>query len=108
MRIRQISPPGGFGIKAIYSITQDELGSIWMGTRQGLVRYNSNTTKWFFSSPKDSSSLPNEVINDIYVGRNNTIWIATNNGLCQFDRQTQGFKQINRLTKLDMSITSKW
>lgn len=65
-----------------------------MGTRQGLIRYNSNTTKWFFSSPNDSSSLPNEVINDIYVGRNNTIWIATNNGLCQFDRQTQNFKQI--------------
>lgn len=102
--IRQISPPGGFSIKAIYSITQDELGSIWMGTRQGLILYNSNNTKWFLSLPNDSSSLPNEVINDIYVGSDKTIWIATNNGLCQFDKKTQCFKQI-KYTYEDNSTT---
>jgi len=94
IRIRQISPSGGFALKAIYSITQDELGCIWMGTRQGLMQYNSNSTKWFIPSPIDTLSLPGEIINDVYVGKNNTIWVATNLGLCSFDRQKQGFNRI--------------
>jgi signal transduction histidine kinase/ligand-binding sensor domain-containing protein/DNA-binding response OmpR family regulator len=94
IRIREISPPGGFALKAIYSIEQDELGYIWMGTRQGLMQYHSNSTKWFTPSSNDSSSLPSEIINDIYIGKNNTVWIATNRGLCTFDRQKQAFNQI--------------
>ena len=69
IRIRQISPSGGFTLKAIYSITQDELGYIWMGTRQGLMQYSSNSTKWFFPSPNDTSSLPGEIKNHLEIGR---------------------------------------
>jgi signal transduction histidine kinase/ligand-binding sensor domain-containing protein/DNA-binding response OmpR family regulator len=90
---RQISPPGGFTLKGISAISQDQLGYIWMGTRQGIIRYNSQKATWFIPSPNDSLSLPNETINEIYVDKNNTVWIATNRGLCTFDRQQQGFKK---------------
>lgn len=91
---RQISPPGGFALKAISSITQDKLGYVWMGTRQGLIRYDSEKTKWFIPSLNDSTSLPSGEVNDVYTDRNNNIWIATNLGLCLFNRQKQGFKRI--------------
>ena len=91
---RQISPPGGFTLKEILCITQDDLGYIWMGTSQGLIKYDSNNTNWFVSSPKDSSSLPSEVINNIFCDSNNQLWLATDNGLSIFIREQQKFKTI--------------
>lgn len=95
IRFRQISPPGGFALKGINTISQDELGYIWMGTSQGLIRYDSKKTTWFIPSPNDTLSLPNEIISNICVDKNNTVWIATHRGLCIFDRQQQGFKTIH-------------
>lgn len=102
---RQISPPGGFVLKGIYTIAQDELGYIWMGTKQGLIRYDSENSSWFVPSKKDSLSIPDEEINDIYSGKNNSVWVATNKGLCVFDRQSQKFEQIE-YTYEDGSKTS--
>ncbi|WP_372775097.1 two-component regulator propeller domain-containing protein [Mangrovibacterium sp.] len=94
IRFRQVSPPGGFTLKEILCIAQDDLGYIWMGTSQGLIKYDSNTTKWFVSSLNDSTSLPSDLINNIFCDSNNQLWLATDDGLCIFNREQQTFKKI--------------
>ena len=94
IHFRQISPPGGFVLDRINTIVQDDLGYIWMGTRQGLIRYDSKNTKWFIPIANDSLSLPDEVVNNIFSDAENQIWISTNRGLCQFDREKQKFNRI--------------
>lgn len=94
IRFRQISPPGGFTLDAINTIIQDDLGYIWMGTKQGLIKYNSENTDWFIPTIDDSLSLPDEMINDILCDTDNQLWVATNRGLCKFDRSKQIFNRI--------------
>ncbi|QCX00979.1 response regulator [Aggregatimonas sangjinii] len=91
---RRISPPGGFTRGAIQSIAQDDQGYIWMGSRQGLIRYDSNNSKWFTPMPNDSLSLASEEVSHVFCDNENQIWVATNKGLCTFDRRTQNFERI--------------
>ncbi len=95
IRFRQISPQGGFARDAIYSIAQDKLGYIWMGTRQGLIKYDTENTTLFTPLPNDTSSLPSEIINSVFTDNENNVWVVTAKGLCLFDRQKQSFSRIN-------------
>ncbi len=105
IHFRQISPPGGFALKGINIISQDKLGYIWMGTRQGLIRYDSKRTTWFIPVLNDSLSLPSETINGVFIDNDNAVWVATERGLCVFDRQNKGFRRI-RYTYEDGSESS--
>jgi signal transduction histidine kinase/ligand-binding sensor domain-containing protein/DNA-binding response OmpR family regulator len=91
---REMSPPGGFSRYAIQSIIQDDLGYMWMGTQQGLIRYDSKNTDWFLPASNDTLSLPSEKILQIYSDKKNQIWVATNKGLCKFRREFQDFEPI--------------
>nr|WP_319509536.1 two-component regulator propeller domain-containing protein [uncultured Draconibacterium sp.] len=94
LRFQQISPPGGFTLDRIQSINQDNLGYIWLGTSQGLIRYDSHNAKWFQPIPGDSLSLSSRRVQDIFCDDLNQIWVSTNDGLCLFDRSTQQFRRI--------------
>jgi len=94
---RQISPPGGFTRYAIQSILQDDLGYIWMGTQQGLIRYDSKKTDWFIPSSTDSFSLPSDEVNQVYSDNKNQIWVSTIKGLCKFKRESQNFERVQYL-----------
>lgn len=99
---RKVSPPGGFTRYAIQSIVQDDLGYMWMGTQQGLIKYDSNQTEWFVPIANDQTSIPSEVVIKVYVDSKNDIWVSTNRGLCKFNRETQNFKRF-RYTYEDSS-----
>ncbi|WP_066630604.1 hybrid sensor histidine kinase/response regulator transcription factor [Labilibacter marinus] len=105
IKFRRISPVGGFTLKGINSITQDNIGYIWIGTNQGLIRYDSQHTNWFIPSIKESLSLPNEFINDVFADGENNLWVSTNQGLCRFNRQEQNFSKI-KYTYEDQSIAN--
>lgn len=94
IKFHKISPPGGFTLKGINTITQDQRGYMWMGTNQGLIKYDSQNTNWFVSSINDSLSVPNDFINDIYIDKENEVWVSTNKGICRFNRNNQNFTKI--------------
>ncbi len=94
IRFHKISPPGGFTLDAIQCIIQDDIGYIWMGTSQGLIKYDSQQTEWFMPIANDSLSLPHRKVNNIFCDDLNQIWVSTNDGLCIFERSTQQFRRI--------------
>src|SRR6478752_7308381 len=55
--------PQGF----INGIVQDKQGFIWMGTREGLARYDGRSIKIFRSDAHDSTSLAANVLTTIYA-----------------------------------------
>ncbi len=67
--------PQGF----INGLVQDNQGFIWMGTREGLARYDGKSIKVYRSDPKDSTTLAANVLTTIYADRENNIWIIYEN-----------------------------
>jgi len=64
---------------------KDSKGYLWIGTIDGLNRYDGIRFQSYRSNPTDSSSLSSNYIVDILEDQDRDIWIATYNGLNRYD-----------------------
>lgn len=55
----------GLADNAVNCITQDSRGFIWLGTREGLSRYDGTSFKNFFTRKNDSTALPGNTIGSL-------------------------------------------
>jgi ligand-binding sensor domain-containing protein len=85
----------GLSHNDIRCIAQDHYGFLWIGTWDGLSRFDGFEFKCFYSDPNDSSSLPYSHINDIAVDKNNNIWVVGKT-LSRYDRSSDSFIRMNK------------
>ncbi|WP_291528707.1 hybrid sensor histidine kinase/response regulator transcription factor [Bacteroides sp. UBA939] len=71
----------GISQLSVMAICQDTRGYLWLGTRNGLNRYNGSEYTVFRHHPGDSLSLADNEINAICEGNDNSLWIGTGRGL---------------------------
>ena len=81
----------GMSQSLVKKIIQDRDGYIWIGTRDGLNRYDGNVFTIFNHRQDDSSSLADNIVNDIFEDINGIIWVATTNGLSRYDKLKNSF-----------------
>ena len=65
---------------------KDKTGFVWIGTRNGLNRYDGHRIITY--KPTAGNSVSNEIINDIAEDKQGNIWVATMNGLNKFNPLT--------------------
>ena len=92
---RRVSPPGGFCFRSVHIISKDLFGYIWMGTHDGIFRYDSKEIKQYIHDSENKNGLPSNNITGIKIDNNNNIWVSTNSGLCKFNRNSQEFERVN-------------
>jgi ligand-binding sensor domain-containing protein/two-component sensor histidine kinase len=76
-------------------IIQDKQGFIWIGTSEGLCRYDGYHVTTFTYDPAEPHSLVNNFIYDLSEDENGNIWIATAGGWCELLYNTQTFLNEN-------------
>ena len=59
----------------VSALIQDSTGFIWMGTRDGLARYDGKKFKIFRHIPGDSTSLSDNIISSLYFDSKLRLWI---------------------------------
>ncbi|GAA4335524.1 hybrid sensor histidine kinase/response regulator [Mucilaginibacter gynuensis] len=75
----------------VNTIIQDSRGFIWIGTRNGLNRYDGYQFISFRYDDKDSTSISNNMVNDIAEDKDGNLWLATQAGLNMYQRTTGKF-----------------
>lgn len=75
------------------AIAQDNQGFIWLGTLNGLNRFDSQNFRTYFNHPNDSTSITNNVIRHIASTQKGEILIATSIGFNLLDTKTGKFKR---------------
>jgi ligand-binding sensor domain-containing protein len=93
LKFIHISNEQGLSNSTVECIFQDSRGFIWIGTLNGLNRYDGIKMVSYKNDPKDSTSISDNYIRSIYEDRNHTLWVGTNYGLNKFNLNTNTFVQ---------------
>jgi signal transduction histidine kinase/ligand-binding sensor domain-containing protein/DNA-binding response OmpR family regulator len=84
----------GLSQNAVMCLLQDRYGFIWIGTEDGLNKFDGYDFISYKHDNADSTSISNNQINALYEDVDGKIWIATSKGLNIFDRKTEKFQKI--------------
>ena len=78
----------------VSSIIQDDLGYVWLGSLNGLNRYNGYGFDVFLPSESQDGALKGNMISSLSKGKDGNIWAVTlNGGLNFYDGGTESFHQ---------------
>ncbi|WP_288018680.1 two-component regulator propeller domain-containing protein [Tenuifilum sp.] len=88
------------------TIIQDSVGYLWVGTQEGLCRYDGYEFLIYSNDPYDSTTLSNNYIQNIEEGNDGVLWIATYYGLNKYDRHNNKFKAYLHLPNDSRSLSS--
>ncbi len=85
----------GMSSNFVDCIFEDSRGFLWIGTWDGLNRYDGYDFVQYKSDYTDSTnSLAGNLIFNITEDRDSNLWICTNNGLCRYDYDFNNFEII--------------
>lgn len=87
----QISLNEGLSQSTVRSVFRDHIGLLWIGTKQGLNRYDGSKIKTYYADRSNENSLPNDNISFIAEDEKKNLWIGSDGILCRYDRQNDTF-----------------
>src|SRR5258706_10562262 len=81
IRFERISVNEGLSQSDVKSMVQDKFGFLWVGTRDGLNRYDGLEFRIYNQEKNDSTSLYFNQILDLEVDSSDNIWIGSVGGI---------------------------
>jgi signal transduction histidine kinase/ligand-binding sensor domain-containing protein/CheY-like chemotaxis protein len=92
------------------SFLRDSKGFIWIGTSDGLNRYDGYSFKIFKNNPNDPNSIRNNSILSLYEAYDGRIWIDAGRYLEIYDPVTEKIRHADKIFngQLKFVETSKW
>ena len=79
----------------ISSLIQSKKGFIWLGTMNGLMRFDGYEFIKYSRSKNVEGSISNNHINTVFEDSRENLWIGTENGVNFFNRNTNSFVPID-------------
>ncbi len=86
--IEQLDNTNGLSNSSINTIFQDSENLIWIGTWDGLNRYDGHNFKIFSPELNNENSLSNQVVLKIHEDSKRDIWVLTMHGLNRYDKRS--------------------
>ena len=94
---KNLNTGNGLSQNKINCIIQDKRGFTWIGTDDGLNRYDGNRFQVFRHDPANSSTLSGNMVTDLLEDKNEILWIATaDGGLTRYDYRLPPEKQFQQ------------
>lgn len=106
--LKQVAVEQGLSQSTIHSLHRDDLGRLWLGTKNGLNCYDGVQMKNYFHNPNEAGSLPDNYIYFVTQDRNKTLWIGTGKGLVRYNEDRDAFVHIEEQPNTDSFLYSNF
>jgi signal transduction histidine kinase/ligand-binding sensor domain-containing protein/DNA-binding response OmpR family regulator len=90
-KFEHIGTADGLSQINVSCIIQDSRGFMWIGTRDGLNKYDGYRFTIYNHSFQDNNTISNNQIEDLLEDKEGNIWIATLDGLNKYERKSGRF-----------------
>ena len=94
----------GLSSNHIYGIVQDSIGFIWLGTGNGLCRFDGRSFRPYLHTGSDRSSISSNNIRRLMIDRHEQIWISLDNGVDIYDTATGVFRHFDARTADSLAV----
>lgn len=105
LRFEHIGPTEGLSQSYVTCFLQDSKGFMWIGTSEGLNKYDGYKFT-VYKKEQHRNSLSHNQVNDIIEDKQGNIWIATWQGVDMFDPRKEIFTNYSRDENDPFSISS--
>lgn len=78
----------------VSTIAQDSTGFIWIGTEEGLFRFDGQAISIYMRNGNEHKSLPSNRINKLFTDSEKKLWVCTRAGICIYDPEFDHFSPI--------------
>ena len=85
----------GLSNNEVRKVFQDSKGYLWVGTADGLNKYDGYNFTVYRNDPQDINSISNNSVWDILEDKSGNLWVSTNDGLNYFNYDKESFKSYN-------------
>jgi signal transduction histidine kinase/ligand-binding sensor domain-containing protein/CheY-like chemotaxis protein len=106
IRFTNLSLDQGLSQSVVTAMWQDRQGFLWLGTQDGLNRYDGYAFKVFKHDPADLGSLSDNYVYAIVEDAQGILWLGTNGGLNRFDPTTERFDHFQHDPQNPESLSS--
>ncbi len=87
----------GLSNNTVTCITQDVQGFLWLGSRNGLNRFDGNRFKIFRHNAADSLSIGSSSVLSLLTDQRGVMWIGTTRGTYRYDPVKEQFHFFNKI-----------
>ena len=97
LKFEEFKSKDGLKHHSITEVTQDSKGYMWLGTYNGIYKYDGYTFKIYKNTLQDKNTLIENNINVIQEDNSGNVWVGTNGGLCRYNREKDNFSRSIRI-----------
>ena len=105
MYFDHLSVSEGLSQNSVTAIAQDSRGFIWIGTKDGLNRFDGKEVKVYRHLPGDSRSLGCNFVSALCVDERDRIWVGTDVGLYVYHPDEERFEPFLRASREALHLT---
>lgn len=96
VKFSRLDPAATLSNSRVTCVLQDSDGFLWVGTEDGLNRFDGYEFKIYRNNPSDSTSLIKNSILQIYEDSRGGLWVSTaNGGLHRYNHTLDNFTRLN-------------
>ena len=105
--LEHLTPSEGMPQGTVMSTLQDSQGFIWLGTEDGLVRFDGHDLVRYAYSRNNNNGLPGNFIYQIVEDHQKNLWVAVKDaGIARWNRATDRFTTFRHDPSNDKSLAS--
>ncbi|SHJ16998.1 ligand-binding sensor domain-containing protein [Hymenobacter daecheongensis DSM 21074] len=92
LTFRTLSSAHGLSENSVHCMAQDRRGFLWLGTQDGLSRYDGTQFRVFRHDPQQLGSLSSNYVLALALDQQGRLWVGTGGGLGCYNPLTERFR----------------